>query len=157
MPGKGVGPMSVETSEVSTGVPTLLIAGPVGVGKSKVAREASRLLWEAGLRNEEADLHPLPADDPEPEVAGTRVAVRVLANQFWPAFKERGGERLIIAAAVQDTESLELVRHSLPEALLTVVELHEPGRRACGLGRPVEAGRSSEDVAREILKHAGWL
>lgn len=149
--------MGVETSEVSTGVPTLLIAGPVGVGKSRVAREASRLLWEAGLRNEEADLHPLPADDPRPEVAGTRVAVKALANQFWPAFKERGGERLIIAAAVQDSESLELVRTSLPDALLTVVELHEPGRPAAGLGTPVEAGRPATDVAEQILREAGWL
>ena len=149
--------MGIETSEVSTGVPTLLIAGPVGVGKSKVAREVSRLLWEAGLRNEEADLHPLPAEDPRPEVAGTRVAVQALGTAFWPRFRERGGERLIIAAAVQDQESLDVVRRSLPEAELTVVELHEPGRPASGLGVPVEAGRPSVDVAREVLAEAGWL
>jgi DNA polymerase III delta prime subunit len=138
-------------------VPTLLIAGPVGVGKSKIAREVSRLLWQAGLRNEEADLHPLPADDPEPEVAGTRVALRALGAAFWPRFRERGGERLVLAAAVQDPESLELVRRSLPEARLTVVEIHEPGRPARGLGPAVEAGRPAEDVAREVLDRAGWL
>ncbi len=138
-------------------VPTLLIAGPVGVGKSKIAREVSRQLWEAGLRNEEADLHPLPAEDPRPEVAGTRIAVQALGEAFWPRFRERGGERLVIAAAVQDPESLELVRRSLPEAQLTVIEIHEPGRSACGLGPAVEVGRSTEDVAREVLDRAGWL
>jgi DNA polymerase III delta prime subunit len=147
--------MDAATSE--DGVPTLLIAGPVGVGKSKVAREVSRQLWAAGLRNEEADLHPLPAEDPQPEVAGTRVAVQALGTAFWPQFRERGGERLIIAAAVQDPESLELVRRSLPEARITVVELHEPGRPAAGVGPPVEAGRPPEDVAREVLDRAGWL
>lgn len=139
------------------GVPTLLIAGPVGVGKSKVAREVSRQLWEAGLRNEEADLHPLPADDPRPEVAGTRVAVQALGETFWPRFRERGGERLIIAAAVQDPESLDFVRRSLPDATITVVELHEPGRPSSGLGSPVEAGRPASDIAREVLDRAGWL
>ena len=139
------------------GVPTLLIAGPIGVGKSKVAREVSRQLWAAGLRNEEADLHPLPAEDPQPLVAGTRVAVQALGEAFWPSFRQRGGERLIIAAAVQDPESLEFVRRSLPEARLTVVELHEPGRPASGLGPPIQAGRPAEDVAREVLDRCGWL
>jgi DNA polymerase III delta prime subunit len=138
-------------------VPTLLIAGPVGVGKSKIAREVSRQLWAAGLRNEEADLHPLPAEDPQPVVAGTRVALQVLGETFWPRFRERGGERLVIAAAVEDPESLELVRRSLPEAQLTVVEIHEPGRPAQGLGTAIEAGRPAEDVAREVLDRAGWL
>jgi DNA polymerase III delta prime subunit len=138
-------------------VPTLLIAGPVGVGKSKIAREVSRQLWEAGLRNEEADLHPLPAEDPQPEVAGTRIALQALGRSFWPSFRERGGERLVIAAAVQDSESLELVRQALPQASLTVVEIHEPGRPAQGLGPAVEAGRPPEDVAREVLDRAGWL
>lgn len=138
-------------------VPTLLIAGPVGVGKSKVAREVSRQLWEAGLRNEEADLHPLPAEDARPEVAGTRLALQALGQSFWPQFRERGGERLIIAAAVQDPESLELVRQSLPQASVTVVEIHEPGRPASGLGHPVAAGRPPEDIAREVLDRTGWL
>jgi len=144
-------------SPAEDAVPTLLIAGPVGVGKSKIAREVSRQLWEAGLRNEEADLHPLPAEDPRPEVAGTRIAVQALGAAFWPQFRERGGERLVIAAAVQDSESLELVRRSLPHAELTVIEIHEPGRPAQGLGPAVEAGRSPEDVAREVLDRAGWL
>jgi len=144
-------------SPAEDAVPTLLIAGPVGVGKSKIAREVSRQLWEAGLRNEEADLHPLPAEDPVPEVAGTRIAVQALGAAFWPQFRERGGERLVIAAAVQDPESLELVRRSLPHAELTVIEIHEPGRPAQGLGPAVEAGRNPEDVAREVLDRAGWL
>ena len=147
--------MQAETSE--DGVPTLLIAGPVGVGKSKVAREVSKQLWEAGLRSEEADLPPLPAEDAHPEEAGTRVAVAALSEAFWPRFKERGGERLVIAAAVHDAESLEFVRRALPEARLTVVELYEPGRPTYGVGQPVEAGRPPEDIAREVLDRAGWL
>ena len=92
-----------------------------------------------------------------PVVAGTRIAVTALGRSFWPAFRERGGERLVLAAAVQDPESLDLVRRSLPEAALTVVEIHEPGRPAQGLGPAVEAGRPVEDVAREVLDRAGWL
>lgn len=145
------------TEVAEDAVPTLLIAGPVGVGKSKIAREVSRQLWEAGLRNEEADLHPLPAEDPRPVEAGMRIAVQALGESFWPRFRERGGERLVLAAAVQDPESLDLVRRSLPQAELTVVELHEPGREAHGLGPAVEAGRPAEDVAREVLDRAGWL
>jgi len=145
------------TEVAEDAVPTLLIAGPVGVGKSKIAREVSRQLWEAGLRNEEADLHPLPAEDPQPVEAGTRIAVQALGEAFWPRFRERGGERLVLAAAVEDPESLDLVRRALPEAQLTVVEIHEPGRPAHGLGPAVEAGRPPEDVAREVLDRAGWL
>lgn len=79
-------------------VPTLLVTGPVGVGKTSVAFEMIELLEERHVAHAFFDVdgltyfHPKPADDR----FGERVAITALGTLF-PQLQAQGIERLILA------------------------------------------------------------
>ena len=127
-------------------VPVLLVTGPVGVGKSTVALEMSRLLGEAGVPHAFVDLAwlgvvwPAPADDPWNE----RMAHRNLGC-VWANAREAGAERLILVRVLEARSLLRRVEAAVPGAVVSVVRLREP------LGVIHERIRR-----RESGRDAGW-
>lgn len=108
-------------------LPTLLVTGPVGVGKTSVAFEVMELLEEHDVSHAFFDVdgltyfHPKPPDDP----FGERFAVDALGLLF-PRLAERGIERLILARVLWERESLAAYARALPGATFTVVRLTAP-------------------------------
>jgi hypothetical protein len=108
-------------------VPVLLVTGPVGVGKSAVAAEASRLLRQADVPHALVDLAwieqcwPVPADDPENE----RLTHRNLAC-MWANFRQAGAGRLLLLRVLEDRSLLRHVAEAVPGAEITVVRLRAP-------------------------------
>ena len=116
-----------ENQAIKAPVPVLLITGPVGVGKSTVASQASLLLRQADVPHALVDLDaieicwPVPADDPWNE----RLSHRNLAC-MWANFREAGAERLLLVRVLEDRSLLRKVAAAVPGAEITVVRLHAP-------------------------------
>ena len=152
-------------------VPTLLITGPVGVGKTTVAGEVANLLGEAGIAHAFVDMDALRWCFPAPPGDRFRVGIG----------------RLILADVLEDRAALARYERAVPGAAITVVRLRAPvatlaaqvARRETGAGlawhlaRAAElaaqmdrdrvedllidtAGRPTAAIAREVLARAGW-
>src|SRR5215472_6227282 len=108
-------------------VPVLVITGPVGVGKSTVAAEASWLLRQADVPHALVDLAwieqcwPVPADDPENE----RLSHRNLAC-MWANFRQAGAGRLLLVRVLESRSLLGQVAGAVPGAEIIVVRLRAP-------------------------------
>jgi hypothetical protein len=108
-------------------VPVLVITGPVGVGKSTIAAEATWLLRQADIPHALVDLDrieqswPVPADDPGNE----RVSHRNLAC-MWANFRQAGADRLIFARVLETRSLLRRVTAAVPGAQIAVVRLRAP-------------------------------
>lgn len=105
-------------------VPTILVTGPVGSGKTTVATEMGRLLSEAGIAHAVVDFdqlteyRPRAADDP----FGAQVGLANL-TAVWNNYAGAGAKRLIIARVIESRDDLAGLRQALPEANITVVRL----------------------------------
>jgi hypothetical protein len=105
-------------------IPVLLLTGPVGVGKTTVALEASDLLEAAGVPHAVIDVdalswcYPTPVDDR----FNDRLALRNL-RCVWANFAATGAARLILARVVETRDELGAFREAVPGAELTVVRL----------------------------------
>lgn len=108
-------------------VPVLLFTGPVGVGKTTVAGEASRLLAENGIKNAAIDLaliaccYPAPAGDPWNE----RLLHANLAC-MWENCARAGAGRLIVSRVLEARSLLGRIQAAVPGAVVTVVRLRAP-------------------------------
>ena len=108
-------------------VPVLLITGPVGVGKTTVAQEASWLLSDAHVPHALVDLArigacwPPPHDDPWNE----RLAHRNLAC-IWSNFRAAGAERLLLCRVLESRSLLRRIVEAVPGADITVIGLRAP-------------------------------
>jgi hypothetical protein len=108
-------------------VPVLLITGPVGVGKTVVASEASALLREEHRPHALLDLAvigmcwPAPVDDPWHEI----LVHRNLAC-MWVNFAVVGAQRLILCRVLQARSLLRRVEDAVPGADITIVRLRAP-------------------------------
>ena len=145
-------------------VRVLLVTGPVGVGKTTVALEASDLLEAAGVPHAVIDVdalswcYPTPVNDP----FNNRLALRNL-RCVWANFAAAGAVRLILARVVETRDELGAFREAVPGAELTVVRLRASNetllRRVAGrevgshrewsLNRAVELARLMDHQAVE--------
>jgi energy-coupling factor transporter ATP-binding protein EcfA2 len=126
-------------------VPVLLFTGPVGVGKSTVAAEASGLLSEASVAHALVDLAqiggswPAPPDDPWNE----RVVHRNLAC-MWPNFQAVGAGRLLLSRVLEARSLLQRIAEAVPGAEITVVRLRAPVDVLHARINGREAGRNAD-------------
>ena len=123
-------------------VPVLLITGPVGVGKTTVGQEASRLLSDAHVAHALVDLArigacwPPPHDDPWNE----RLAHRNLAC-MWANFRAAGARRLLVCRVLEARSLLRRIVEAVPGADITVIGLRAPLDILHARIRTREAGR----------------
>jgi hypothetical protein len=168
-------------------VPVLLVTGPIGVGKTVVLHEADALLIEAGVRHATVELEEIARSWPDAlEGSRKSFAYRNLAA-LWPSFVAVGASRLLVSDLVEQCSDLRLVSEAIPGAAVTVVRLHaslsalelrirrrEPASPDGDLAGAqwwarhfdelrvedhlVETeDRPVDEIAREVLRRAGWL
>ena len=107
---------------MSATVPTLLISGSMGAGKTTVLSEASDLLVEAGLAHAAIDLDWLSIMHPSEGEHGERLMFANLAA-VWPNCAAAGAERLLIARVVENRSELQRYREAVPGAEPVVCRL----------------------------------
>ena len=106
-------------------VPTIIVTGPVGVGKSTVAEAMGYLLLAAKIPHANVDFdqltacYPRPADDDQ---WGTRLGLANLAA-MWMNYQRSGARRLIIARVVESRADLDGYRDVIPGADILLVRL----------------------------------
>lgn len=108
-------------------VPTILVTGTVGSGKTAVADEIAVLLYEQSIQHALIDLdylcqlYPAPAEDPYRE----ELMLRNLAA-IWPNYRGEGLEYLVLARVIEHREHLSRYKAVIPEADIRVVRVHAP-------------------------------
>jgi adenylylsulfate kinase len=117
--------MPMSDSSVNEPIPTLVITGPVGVGKTTVAGAIADQLADAGRANGLIDLdalrwvYPRPADDPFHVALGLRNLAAVAAN-----YRQAGAACLILVDVLEARAHLAGYREAIPGAAIQVVRLH---------------------------------
>ena len=108
-------------------IPVLIIAGPVGVGKSSVASAVSEIFNDRSIPHACIDLdylryaYPRPKDDP----FYSKLGMRNLAS-VWKNYQEVGIGCLILPSVIEHRSELEDYRKAIPGADIFIVGLHAP-------------------------------
>lgn len=105
-------------------VPSVLLTGTVGAGKTSVAEEISTLLYEIHAPHVCIDLdwlcqgYPAPPDDPYNEAL-------MFANLagVWANFRTGNPRYLVLARVLESRKELRRYEKAIPEARMTVVRL----------------------------------
>jgi len=111
-------------------VPTILVTGPVGVGKTTLIDEMSGLLRAAKVPHATVDFDRLTASyprSPDDDVWGTTLGLANLAA-MWRNYSALGADRLLIARVIEDRKQLEGYRAAVPGADIVVVRLRASPR-----------------------------
>lgn len=168
-------------------VPTLLITGTVGVGKSTVAAEMNDVLADLKVPNAAVDLDALGWQWPSTSNWNSDLIFKNLAS-LWPNYRAHGATRLILAGVLEDRAELVRYRAAVPGVEITVcrliapeavrvdrllgrmppgpsrdwhlsrtVELESTLNRLAGEDFAVENDRPVREVALEVLVRAGWV
>ena len=104
-------------------VPTLLLTGTIGSGKTVVAAEIGVLLEERGVPVAVIDLDWLGWAHLDPAFTGRdELLVRNLAA-VWPNFLAVGARSFVLVRAVERQATIDAVRAAVPDADLFVVRL----------------------------------
>ena len=103
-------------------VPTLIISGSMGSGKTTVLSEVSDLLEEADVAHAAIDLDWLSIMHPSQGEHGERLMFANLAAG-WPVFEAAGAERLVVARVVENRSELQQYRKAVPDAQPVVCRL----------------------------------
>ena len=137
-------------------MPTLLITGPGGVGKTTVAFEMSRQLEAAGIGHALLDLdeldriYPAPQGDPHK----THLTGRNLAA-VWANLRDAGAPRLILTmVATSPDYELPHIQQAVPEASITVVRLYASEEALLERVRRREIGSGREHQLRRTVEQA---
>lgn len=122
-------------------VPTVLVTGTVGSGKTAVADEIAVLLYEQDIPHALIDLdwlcqlYPAPAEDPYRE----DLMFRNL-SAIWSNYRAEGVDYLVLARVIEDREHLRRYKASIPGARIKVVRVHTPSALVQQRLRRREAG-----------------
>jgi thymidylate kinase len=160
----------------------LIVSGPPGAGKSTTGFRCLELLENAAMVDAElVYLSTAPEDDPLNE----RIAEQALAA-LWRVYRGAGIERLLLPRVLMRQSHLDLVRRALPGVAVAVAWLDVPAEvvaarlgareegdsvawhvqraaevEASGMRAQadftVSADRPVDEVARDVLRRAGWL
>lgn len=103
-------------------VPTLLITGTVGVGKSTVAAEINDVLAERQIPNAALDLDALIRQYPSTSPWNTDLMFANLAV-LWPNYQTHGATHLVLARVLENRDELDRYRTAVPGAEITVCRL----------------------------------
>jgi predicted kinase len=130
-------------------VPTLLISGTVGVGKSTVAAEINDVLAELRIPNAAVDLDGLTWHWPSSSKWNDDLMFENLAS-LWPNYRRHGATHLVVARVVEERRALVRYEDAVPGAAITVCRLTAPASvRVERLGRRMPPGPSRDwHVAR---------
>lgn len=108
-------------------VPTVLVTGTVGSGKTAVADEIAVLLHEQSIQHALIDLdwlcqlYPAPPEDPYRD----DLMFRNL-SPMWSNYRAEGVDYLVLARVIEDREHLRRYKAVIPEADIKVVRVHAP-------------------------------
>jgi adenylylsulfate kinase len=106
-------------------VPTLIVTGPVGVGKTTVADEMGYALRDGKVPHATVDFdrlsacYPRPADD---DRWGNRIGLTNLAA-VWNNYQVAGARRLLIACVIEKPSDLDGFREAVAGADILVARL----------------------------------
>jgi hypothetical protein len=114
------------TPDASEPLPTVLLTGTAGVGKSIVAKEVHELLRRAGRPNAMIDLDALGRTFPEADLPYNSRFVVANLRALWPAYRSLGLDHLVLARALLSAGELDDYRRSLPGIDLRTVRLEAP-------------------------------
>ncbi|MEA2433388.1 MAG: hypothetical protein QOG54_845 [Actinomycetota bacterium] len=108
-----------------TPIPTVVLTGTIGVGKTTLAESITELLNENGIRYAFIDLDGLgqvyPAPDPlDPH--NMALQLRNLAT-IWPNYVSAGVERAVIAAALEAASQFAELQIAMPGAESTLIRV----------------------------------
>ena len=106
-------------------VPTLLVTGTVGVGKSTVAAEINDQLAALGIPNAAIDLDALVWQWPSTSAWNSDLMFENLAS-LWPNYQAHGATHLILARVLEDRADLDRFRAAVPGADIRVCRLIAP-------------------------------
>ncbi|HEY2550425.1 MAG TPA: hypothetical protein VGI64_07595 [Streptosporangiaceae bacterium] len=106
-------------------VPTLVITGTTGAGKTAVAAEINDILAELKVPNAAVDLDALVWQWPSTSPWNGDLMFENLAS-LWPNYRAHGATRLILARVLEDSAELARYRSAVPGAEITVCRLTAP-------------------------------
>lgn len=143
-------------------LPTVLLTGAPGVGKTAVAKEMGELLLRAGARHAVIDLDALGEVSP-PWQDGTFNSPLVARNlaAIWPNFRDHGVDRLVLARVIGGKQEVAAYRSAVPEALMTVCRIAAPAATVAKRLAAREAGIKRDFLLRvtcgldERISHLG--
>lgn len=137
-------------------VPTIVVTGPVGVGKTTVAGEMGLLLLDAKVPHATVDFdqltacYPRPADD---DRWGTKLGLMNLAA-LWTNYERSGARRLLIARVLESRSELDGFRAAVPGADILVVRLRAAPETLRSRVRQRGPGRGMEWHLRRAVELA---
>ena len=112
------------TTAAAPTVPTLIVTGPVGVGKTSVAYEVANLLEAAALPHACIDMDTLRSCYPRPAHDRFNLALGLKnLGVVWENCRLAGATHLVLADVVETPDERADYRAAVPGATLTIVRL----------------------------------
>jgi hypothetical protein len=106
-------------------VPTLLVSGTVGAGKSTVVMEINDVLADLKIPNAALDLDALVWQWPSTSPWNNDLLFENLAT-LWPNYAAHGATHLVLARVLEDRNELPRYQLAVPGATITICRLVSP-------------------------------
>ena len=105
-------------------IPTVVISGTIGSGKTSLAADLGEALAERGRTAAVIDLDWLGWIS-RPTQVYDDVEALIVRNlvQIWPNFIEAGADHFVLARVIQTEEHVQNLKRSLPDADITIVRV----------------------------------